>query len=90
MFAIILFTILFLINVATFWMYADDKHRAYYGMWRWPEAALLALTALGGAYGASCGMLLMRHKTQHTVFLITVPLCLVVWLVALCLFCYFV
>ena len=33
-----------------------------------PEAALLSLSLLGGAAGGWAGMLVWRHKTQHTIF----------------------
>lgn len=73
------FTCLFAINMAAFFCYANDKHRAYYQRRRIPEALLLSLAILGGAYGAGCGMLLFRHKTLHKSFLITVPVSFVIW-----------
>ena len=73
------YTYLFAVNVAAFFLYANDKHRAHYDKRRVPEAWLLGLSIAGGAYGAGCGMLLFRHKTLHRAFLITIPVCLVVW-----------
>ena len=77
---IIFFTFLYVINVVAFALYAIDKHRAYYSLWRIREAVLLGLAVAGGAYGAGAGMMLFRHKTKHRSFLITVPICLLVWL----------
>lgn len=86
---VILYTCLFIINVITFWLYAYDKHCAFYGKWRIPEAILIGLAVIGGAYGAACGMWLFRHKTRHTSFCVIIPICLVLWLVGLALLCYF-
>ena len=71
--------ILFCTNVAAFATFAIDKRRAYHGLWRISEAALIALAVVGGAFGALTAMLLFRHKTLHRLFTITVPLCLLVW-----------
>lgn len=82
-----LFTFLFALNVLTFGLYAIDKRNAYYGRWRIPEAVLLGLTVIGGGYGAGAGMMLFRHKTRHKAFLITVPVFLAIWLIALIVMC---
>ena len=85
----ILFTYLFAVNVLTFGFYAIDKHRAVYGQWRIPEAVLLGLPVVGGAYGAAAAMMLMRHKTQHRSFLVTVPLFFCLWITLLVVLCAF-
>lgn len=85
--AVILYIYLFIINVLAFGLYAYDKHRAVYGLWRIPEALLLTMAAAGGAYGAGMGMMLFRHKTLHKSFLITVPVCFVLLIVILILLC---
>lgn len=82
-----LYTYLFVVNVVAYLLYAADKHRAYYGLWRYPETLLLGIAIAGGAYGAGMGMWLFRHKTLHRAFLITVPLCLLIWLIVLILLC---
>ena len=76
----LIFTFLFAINVLTFGLYALDKQFAHYGLWRIPEAVLLGLAVIGGAYGAGAAMLLFRHKTRHSSFLVTVPLFFIIWL----------
>ncbi|MCH5328697.1 MAG: DUF1294 domain-containing protein [Coprobacter sp.] len=81
------FTFIFTVNVATFALYAIDKIRAIYHQWRIPEALLLGLAVIGGAYGAGAGMLLFRHKTLHRTFRIVVPLFFVIWFVILTLVC---
>lgn len=87
MIQIYFYTYLFFINVLAFWLYAFDKQRAHYGLWRVPEAVLLGVAVIGGAYGAGAGMWLFRHKTRHTSFLITVPLFFVLWMTLLIILC---
>jgi uncharacterized membrane protein YsdA (DUF1294 family) len=89
MLGLLLYTYLFIINVIAFGLYGLDKHKAYYGKWRIPEAVLLGVAVIGGAYGALMGMWLFRHKTLHQSFRTTVPVSFVVWLlilVAICLY----
>lgn len=84
---LLLYVYLFVINVLAFGIYAIDKRRATYNKWRIPEAVLLGLAVIGGAYGAGTAMLLFRHKTQHMAFFITVPLCFVLWMALLVFLC---
>ena len=79
--ALILFIVLFLLNCLSFWLYGADKRKAVHGLRRIPESTLLLVAGLGGAYGALMGMLLFRHKTRHTLFLILVPLFFIAWLI---------
>ncbi len=67
-----------LINIITFIVYADDKRRARRGSWRTSEATLVLLAVVGGSVGAVLAMLLLRHKTRHTRFVIGIPTILVV------------
>lgn len=80
---IIIYTYLFVVNTVTFTLYALDKRRACMGARRIPNAVLLSAAWIGGAYGALTGMLLFRHKTRSTPYLVNVPLALVVWLALL-------
>ena len=82
---VLFYSILFILNVLAFGLYAWDKHKATYGKRRIPESVLLGFAVLGGAYGALCGMWLFRHKTLHDAFRITVPICFFVWVVVLVL-----
>lgn len=70
-----------------FGLYAIDKRRAVYAKWRIPEAVLLGLAVIGGAYGAGAAMLLFRHKTQHLAFQITVPVSFALWMALLVFLC---
>lgn len=72
--------ILFTMSLIAFALYGWDKHKAIYGKRRISEFALLAWAFLGGAFGALCGMILFRHKTKHTKFIILVPLFLAIQL----------
>lgn len=67
-----------LINIITFIVYADDKRRARRGSWRTSEATLVLLAVVGGSVGAVLAMLLLRHKTRHSRFVIGIPTILVV------------
>lgn len=80
---ILIFSILFVLNVVAFWLYGADKRKAVYNLWRIPEALLLLLAVFGGAYGAGCGMLLFWHKTNKPLFFILVPLCFILWMAAI-------
>lgn len=71
---------LLVINIITFLAYLIDKKKAVNGSWRTKEITLILLGFLGGAFGATLGMKLVRHKTKHIKFLILVPLSLILWL----------
>lgn len=81
------YTFVFIMNIVAFGLYAKDKHNAYYRKWRIPEAVLLGMAVMSGAYGAGAGMVLFRHKTKHKAFLITVPLFFVIWMLILITLC---
>ena len=76
-------------NLITFIVYAADKSIAKRrnGGRRVPERTLLLLSFLGGCVGALFGMLLCRHKTKHTKFLILVPLSLILWIAGIAALC---
>lgn len=73
--------LLALMNLFTFILYAVDKIKAKRGKWRISEATLIGFAFAGGSAGAFLGMQLMRHKTQHTKFVLLVPLALVLHIV---------
>jgi uncharacterized membrane protein YsdA (DUF1294 family) len=56
------------LGLITFLTYGYDKRQARHAGRRVPEAALMLLSVLGGALGGWAGMLVWRHKTQHTRF----------------------
>ena len=78
-----LFGYLALVNILAFAAMGVDKARAKHRDWRIPEASLLALGFLGGGLGATLGMLLFRHKTQHPKFAVLLPLFLLLQAAAL-------
>jgi uncharacterized membrane protein YsdA (DUF1294 family) len=61
---------------AAYWL---DKRAAVRGGWRIPEAVLHGLALVGGVLGAWAGRLLLRHKTQHPVFLVVLVIASVLW-----------
>ena len=72
-------------GLITFLTYGYDKVRAVRHGRRVPELALQSLSVLGGALGGWAGMLVWRHKTQHTSFWIaqivgTVVIVAALWL----------
>ena len=82
----ILLCYLLLINLVGFVLYGIDKAKSKRkGSRRIPERTLLWVARLGGGVGCWLGMLLFRHKTQHTRFMILVPLWTVVWIVGVVL-----
>lgn len=78
-----LFYYLILINAVGFVIMLADKIKAKRGAWRIPEATLLTVAAIGGSLGTLLGMHLFRHKTKHPKFTVTVPLLLILHVVAL-------
>lgn len=65
---------IFTLSLLNFALYGWDKHKAIYGKRRISELALLAWAFLGGAFGALCAMILFRHKTRNTKFIVLIPL----------------
>jgi uncharacterized membrane protein YsdA (DUF1294 family) len=56
------------INLAAFLAFAADKRAANAGQVRVSEGALLALAAVGGAFGAVCAQQVLGHKTRKEPF----------------------
>lgn len=50
-----------------------DKRAAQRWKWRVPEATLLTLGALGGAFAMYVTMRIIRHKTRHLKFMLGLP-----------------
>jgi uncharacterized membrane protein YsdA (DUF1294 family) len=79
--------ILVIINIAAFVVFGVDKIQSKRGRWRISELKLLLL-AFFGPFGAYAGMLLFRHKTRKTKFLL-VPFFLIVQVFLLIYFYFF-
>ena len=69
----VLLTVYAMVNVIAFILYGIDKRRAKKNLWRIRERTLLLATGLFGGVGAWLGMKVFRHKTQHMVFKVLVP-----------------
>lgn len=63
-----------LLSIVTLVFFGIDKYKAMRRKWRIPEAVLLSLTVIGGAFGGIIGMILFRHKIRKPMFFIIVPL----------------
>ena len=81
----ILLLYLILINLLGFVLYGVDKAKSKGRNCRIPERTLLWLARLGGGLGCWLGMMLFRHKTKHTRFMILVPLWTALWAAAVVL-----
>lgn len=80
------FPIYLLLNLLGFVLYGIDKAKSKRnGSRRIPERMLLWVARLGGGVGCWLGMMLFRHKTKHTRFMILVPLWTIVWVVGMVL-----
>lgn len=70
--------ILLTLNLLTFIIYGIDKFKAKKSKWRIPESTLLLLAVFGGSIGAWLGLQVWRHKTQHKIFYIGIPVIMAV------------
>lgn len=68
--------LLYCTSLLTFAVFGYDKHAAVFSKSRIPEWVMMLLALLDGAFGALCGMIFFKHKTQHRKFTICVPLLL--------------
>ena len=68
---------LIIINAVGFLLMLADKLKAKRGVWRIPEATLMAIAAMGGSIGSLAGMYCLRHKTRHIKFTLGIPLILI-------------
>jgi uncharacterized membrane protein YsdA (DUF1294 family) len=67
-----------IMSILGFLSMAADKRRAVKKAWRFRERSLLAVALLGGGVGSLLGMYLLRHKTKHIKFRITIPIAAVI------------
>ena len=76
---------LIILNLLGFILYGVDKAKSKGRSRRIPERTLLWVARLGGGVGCWLGMMLFRHKTKHTRFMVLVPLWTVAWAVGMVL-----
>ncbi len=69
--ATLYFSALVLINLVTLGAFVFDKLAARGGRRRISERALLTLLLIGGVVGGAIGILMVRHKSQHLSFKLT-------------------
>lgn len=74
---------LVVVNAAAFVIYGVDKRKAIRDKWRIPEATLIGLAVIGGAFGAFLGMRVWHHKTHKWKFRILVPVFLLLWVIVI-------
>lgn len=72
--------------ILTFLLFAWDKHLAYYKRQRVPEALMLFMCLIFGAFGGLCAMIFFNHKTRKPAFYILVPLLAIIEIAAVVLF----
>lgn len=75
------------LNLLGFCMFALDKMYAVKHKWRIPEARLLLVAALGGAFGAVISMFVFGHKTRKIKFMVCIPLFCLMHIIFLLLIC---
>jgi len=66
----VLFAYFLIINSLAFVIAGYDKYVALKNRYRIPENTLFLLAAIGGSLGLLLAMLLFRHKTSKTSFII--------------------
>ncbi|MBR3201566.1 MAG: DUF1294 domain-containing protein [Mogibacterium sp.] len=71
-----------IVNILAFCLYGVDKSAAIRQKQRIPNRVLLLMAAFGGSLGALAGMYTFRHKTKKWYYTITVPVLLVIQIVA--------
>ena len=71
-----------IINIMAFCMYGVDKSAAIKQKQRIPNKVLLGMAVIGGSIGALAGMYTFRHKTRKWYYTVTVPVILLVQIVA--------
>lgn len=67
-----------IVNLLALILFGYDKRCAIKKKWRISENTLIASAAIGGSLGAYIGMISFRHKTQHRLFQVCVPLLLII------------
>ena len=74
----VLAAILVVCSIVSFALYASDKAKAQKNAWRIKESTLIASGFLMGGIGAMIAMSVLRHKTQHIMFKVLVPVSVLV------------
>ena len=70
------------ISVISVAVTVHDKRSARRGSWRVPENTLLFLAFIGGAAAMWLTMIVIRHKTRRTRFMLGIPMMILLHLAA--------
>jgi uncharacterized membrane protein YsdA (DUF1294 family) len=79
-----LFDYFWILNVIGFLLNAFDKLQAKSHKQRIPETTLLTFVFFGGTVGSGLAMLLFRHKTSKTSYLLKFWLIVILQILAIC------
>ncbi|PKB16736.1 DUF1294 domain-containing protein [Flavobacterium sp. 5] len=82
---ILLYTFL-VVNLIAFVLMGYDKKLAQNNKRRISEKTLLAFVSIGGTFGSGLGMLLFRHKTAKTSYLLKFWLIVAVQILIICFY----
>lgn len=82
--------IIFVASTFTFLLFAWDKFLALHEKNRVPEYLLMTFVVIAGAFGALCGMIFFKYKTQKPMFAIGVPVCMCIHLILIILYRVFI
>ncbi|MCZ8230311.1 DUF1294 domain-containing protein [Flavobacterium sp.] len=80
----LIFYFLLLVNVLAFVLVGYDKIVAQKNRRRIPETILLTIVCFGGTVGSGLAMLLFRHKTSKTSYLLKFWLIVILQIMAIC------
>ena len=84
--SVLILIYLIIINTAAFVACGLDKYNAANGLLRISEKKLYLLSFFGGAFFMLLGMIIFRHKTRKTGFVVLIPLLLLFHLILLLIF----
>ena len=71
------------VNAMSVILFGLDKLFAINKSRRIPEATLLSLCIIGGVFGGCVGMILFHHKVSKPKFRYSVPIILIIYVIAL-------
>lgn len=70
-------------NIFVFFTYYIDKEAAIHDRRRVPERTLIIFALVFGSVGAYLGMKIFHHKTEHSKFMVLVPIFFIIQLVVI-------
>lgn len=76
-----------IVNIYGLYVVWSDKRRARKGEWRIPEKQIWITSLIGGSIGVYITMKKIRHKTQHTSFMIGIPFIIILQIIVVVTVC---